>query len=766
MREGKENLFSNLYCAFYVLLLCGICLTGFGNMLGIHEVGVWNAVVVLMVLGGFLAITYCRFRGKVAGLLLLIVTLLLLPIMCGVDNPAEFWQNYAVWMLKKENFVKEWVGGYGLVQSVFAVWGCYIFEICMEKIPVLKDGSALLCLAYLLISMFCKEPPGQIAASFLLWYILLCFVEWTQRHWKKKKGRDAKEYFIRILPFCVLYLVLMLLMPAYEEPYDWQFVKDAYHKIHEKFTVWMQDRQRDGREDFGMAQVGFSEDGRLMSSLVDSDRYLLTIQGSSGLMTNVYLVGKVYDEFDGTKWSQTVTEDYNERLMDTLETLYAIKRYDDELAEDYVYSTGLSIWYEYFNTGYVFAPLKMQSVEGCEYIESGSNLLFEEQVGYGTKYKVIYFQLNVDHPRFYEMAQTLPAEDVMLWEEIVKSHAPKGSRPFTLEDLKNYQQRTITNYGREVTLSKEAEAYLKQIIQGAETDVEKLRAIEKELSGYTYSKHLGRRPEDIDDAKSFLDYFLLEKKEGYCSYFATAFVLLARAEGIPARYVEGFCVPVTSNKNMKVMSGMAHAWPEAYLEGVGWIPFEPTPGYEEIRYTPWKLKSERGGMSLQAYEEELYEEEEALQAEESEVPQEEEKLEQIPTVLWIIIGIILTGAVLILLLDKLWFGYKYSRMNTEQRFLVEVKRHILLLSCMGVQRGEDETLEELQNKATHILGLTPKMQTLTAYEEYLYGNRVVTEDTLRIAREERDMLLSRIRQDRKWYYYLVLLRIGFVWEGR
>ena len=765
MRENKESLFSISYRAFYVLLLCGICLTGFGDFLGIHEVGGWNAVVVLMVLGALLAITCCRLRGKVAGFLLLIVTILLLPVMCGVDKPAEFWQNYANWMLKKEDFAKEWVGGYGLVQSILVVLGCYIFEICMEKIPILKDGSALLCLAYLLISMFRKEPPGQMTTSFLLWYILLCFVEWTQRCWKKKKSRDGKEYLIRILPFCVLYLILMLLMPVQEEPYDWQFVKDAYHKIHEKFTVWMQDRQRNGQEDFGTAQVGFSEDGRLMSSLVDSDRHLLTIQGSSGLMTNVYLVGKIYDEFDGTKWSQTITEDDNERLMDTLETLYAVKRYDEELTEDYVYSTGLSVWYEYFNTGYVFAPLKMQSVEGCEYVESGSNLLFEEQVGYGTKYKVIYFQLNVDHPRFYEMAQTPLAEDTMLWEEIVKSHAPKGSRSLTLEDLGNYRQNTMTDYGKEVILSEEAEAYLKQITQGAKTDVEKLRAIEKELSGYTYSKNLGKLPEDIDDAESFLDYFLLEKKEGYCSYFATAFVLLARAEGIPARYVEGFCVPVTSNKNMTVTSGMAHAWPEVYLEGVGWIPFEPTPGYEEIRYTPWKLKSERGGMSLQAYEEELYEEEEVLQ-EEADLPQEEEKQRQIPTVLWVVIGLSIASAVLILLLDKVWFGYKYSRMNTEQRFLVEVKRYLLLLSYLGVQRGEDETLEELQNKSANVLGFASKMQTLTSYEGYLYGSKTVTENALQVAKEERNVLLSRIKQNRKWFYYLVLIRVGLIWEGR
>ena len=44
---------------------------------------------------------------------------------------------------------------------------------------------------------------------------------------------------------------------------------------------------------------------------------------------------------------------------------------------------------------------------------------------------------------------------------------------------------------------------------------------------------------------------------------------------------------------MTVTANMAHAWPEVYIEGIGWLPFEPTPEYEEIRYTPWKMKEKK-----------------------------------------------------------------------------------------------------------------------------------------------------------------------------
>lgn len=99
-----------------------------------------------------------------------------------------------------------------------------------------------------------------------------------------------------------------------------------------------------------------------------------------------------------------------------------------------------------------------------------------------------------------------------------------------------------------------------------DSDIGKLRKLEKALSAYDYTLSPGMIPEEVQNVSDFLDYFLLEKKEGYCTYFATAFVLLARAEGIPARYVQGYCVPMKTQE-VQVYNTMAHAWPEAYVEG-------------------------------------------------------------------------------------------------------------------------------------------------------------------------------------------------------
>lgn len=85
--------------------------------------------------------------------------------------------------------------------------------------------------------------------------------------------------------------------------------------------------------------------------------------------------------------------------------------------------------------------------------------------------------------------------------------------------------------------------------------------------------------------KDFVQYFLFESKEGYCAHFASAAVLILRYLGIPARYATGYAASpgeFTPNADgtcsAVVLDRQAHAWAEIYLDGIGWIPVEMTPG--------------------------------------------------------------------------------------------------------------------------------------------------------------------------------------------
>lgn len=103
-----------------------------------------------------------------------------------------------------------------------------------------------------------------------------------------------------------------------------------------------------------------------------------------------------------------------------------------------------------------------------------------------------------------------------------------------------------------------------------------VRDLLQEYCSYTLS------PPALPRGRDFTEYFLAESRRGYCVHFATAATLLLRAAGIPARYAEGYAVPVGENNQWyNVPDYNAHAWVELYLGGTGWVPFEVTPAGPE-----------------------------------------------------------------------------------------------------------------------------------------------------------------------------------------
>lgn len=70
----------------------------------------------------------------------------------------------------------------------------------------------------------------------------------------------------------------------------------------------------------------------------------------------------------------------------------------------------------------------------------------------------------------------------------------------------------------------------------------------------------------------------LRNKRGYCEQFAGTYAAMARTLGLPARVAVGFTPGERTDEGYTVRGRNAHAWPEVWIEGAGWVPFEPTPG--------------------------------------------------------------------------------------------------------------------------------------------------------------------------------------------
>jgi transglutaminase-like putative cysteine protease len=106
------------------------------------------------------------------------------------------------------------------------------------------------------------------------------------------------------------------------------------------------------------------------------------------------------------------------------------------------------------------------------------------------------------------------------------------------------------------------------------TPYERAVAIEEHLRTYTYTLDVPRPPGGED----LVEYFLFDLKKGYCDYFASAMVVMARAAGLPSRLAIGYVSgDYDAERDRYIVSeAEAHSWPEIYFADIGWVIFEPT----------------------------------------------------------------------------------------------------------------------------------------------------------------------------------------------
>ena len=173
-------------------------------------------------------------------------------------------------------------------------------------------------------------------------------------------------------------------------------------------------------------------------------------------------------------------------------------------------------------------------------------------------------------------------------------------------------------------------------VEGAITAIKRIKNYLS--ANYTYTLAPGKVPENED----FVQYFLTESKQGYCTYFASSAVLMFRELGIPARYVEGYVITpdqITKGEKIRrpdawieytsegtlskeqaaytfnVKDASAHAWVEIFMPGYGWVTVEVTPAYS--------LDGITGTQQEEYDQEEVYPDEK-----ESEAESEEESVEE------------------------------------------------------------------------------------------------------------------------------------------
>lgn len=119
-----------------------------------------------------------------------------------------------------------------------------------------------------------------------------------------------------------------------------------------------------------------------------------------------------------------------------------------------------------------------------------------------------------------------------------------------------------------------------EITQDASNPYDKIAAIEAYLRNIEYDEKIPAPPSGVDS----VDWFLFDQQAGYCDYYASSLVVMARSLGIPARVAAGYSLGEFDPdiRAYRQYEYDAHSWPEVYFSRYGWVEFEPTAADPEI----------------------------------------------------------------------------------------------------------------------------------------------------------------------------------------
>jgi len=169
-------------------------------------------------------------------------------------------------------------------------------------------------------------------------------------------------------------------------------------------------------------------------------------------------------------------------------------------------------------------------------------------------------------------AQSLGREQRYTVESLVSTASIRSLR----QAGTNYPAWVIERYLQlPATLPRHIAELAREVAGAQGTPYDKAAAIEAYLRQLRYNQAIDAPPAGSDP----VEWFLFERREGYCTYFASAMVLMCRAVGVPARLAQGYAPGQYAEERgaYVIRESDAHAWPEVYFPSYGWIEFEPTP---------------------------------------------------------------------------------------------------------------------------------------------------------------------------------------------
>ena len=358
---------------------------------------------------------------------------------------------------------------------------------------------------------------------------------------------------------------------------------------------------------FSLAQTGFgSGDARRLGGDVRPNyNIVMRVRSDRDIL---YLTGAILNEYTGYSWVNTFASSYepselnnfievSERL-NTLDILYFSSNYStEEFIENFMpyYSEAV----EHFTISTLYVDTYNHSTRSIfhngivlRYFSEGFNILSDkngtltadERIPRGSIYSIEHIDLiNVNTSHLLSLSYSGLLQNLLSYLESFEYgnvyYGIHYSLKYTIYNELIPRRNFINEHFLQIPdhFPQRVIDLAEYLTYDAQSDYERARILEAYLRRFPYTLEPGNLPHGVD----FVEHFLFYLQKGYCVHYATAFVMMARALGMPTRYVEGFIATgMGDDEFFYVRNRQGHAWAEVYFEGFGWYRFDPTPPVE------------------------------------------------------------------------------------------------------------------------------------------------------------------------------------------
>lgn len=602
---------------------------------------------------------------------------------------------------------------------------------------------------------------------------------------KRANRSHNREISLFLAPLCLACALGAALLPSKELPIQWTLVKSAYRTISNAVSDIIFEISTISGSQSGSFKVGLSEsdeEKHLGGVLIYDDTLLLKYRPVSSIKNSFYMVGSVRNVYTGTGWSYDVTK-ADAQLMQynvpALEYFYFTLRSEipEEEVEDFFISRMGKVEYaDLITKSLLYPEYSTAAVPSGKYEKNEiktENVLYKRRRSETLSYKTEYLDINLRNPEFQRLVRQLDgfsyeSDDSDITAKQLKTIAynrislDKIELPregTANEFFASYSDAVKRNY---LALPENMPARVGELAAEITADCtnnyDKLCALESYLAThYEYT----RSPEAIPKGRDFADCFLFDMNSGYCTYYATSMAVMSRTLGIPSRYCEGVTLDYSEkleNNYYAIRSDSSHAWVECYIEGLGWLPFEPTASFYPVKYSEWMSSlppTDWSGYNSYAgsYYPPQYAPAPVTPLPTAPVTEKKNTAPIILTALAVPLAVILITVAFYLLITFSKYRSRLRRMSINEQFGHYFKTAVFHLSSLGYPMKSSDTLLVYSNRAGE------EYETITDMtERYMaqrYGGTDATDEDVKEVSGFCRSLSEKLRESKKPLPYIM-----------